>query len=307
MKEEHDDKKREKHNSQSPARKVANTDVLNDRIEDQEDTEDAHETHGESDPNDIEIQVKENEYSQPDSEKKNTIDDPEIITIEKNDFENLQDLLVQSGQENENLKLSIKEWMKQSETMSDQIKEAKDSNKDLNKELLETKKVLNTPVLGLAAPKSNIESVFRCFLCEKDDMNQNGIYKHLKQAHKVMREFGILPVEEDDPDKEKRSVVTTVESGKEITTNPEAGASNHTHAAPIKTPTPIWKPYEDLTLEVANEVDECIINTHCEGDCNHQKCLPSSAQKGNIPKVTCNDCKMKFEDKKKYDGSQKRQ
>ena len=38
--------------------------------------------------------------------------DLENVTIEKRDLENLQYLLVQSGQDNEKLKVSIKEWTK---------------------------------------------------------------------------------------------------------------------------------------------------------------------------------------------------
>ena len=52
-----------------------------------------------------------------------------------------------------------------------------------------------------------------------DGMNQSGIYNHLQQIHKVNRQFEPLPVEEDNLDKENRSVVTTVEVVEETKTN----------------------------------------------------------------------------------------
>ena len=60
MKEEHDAKKRTEHDSESPVRKIANTDELNDRIADKDFMEEASAAVEETgtDHKDIEIQIR---------------------------------------------------------------------------------------------------------------------------------------------------------------------------------------------------------------------------------------------------------
>jgi hypothetical protein len=84
----------------------------------------------------------------------------------------------------------------------------------MSKEMKELKLVLNTPVLGLAAPiKSGaLQLGYDCYLCDLKAMNQSGIYNHLEQIHKVKRIFDAIPVEEDNVNIERRSVVTTKET-----------------------------------------------------------------------------------------------
>ena len=45
------------------------------------------------------------------------------------------------------------------------------------------------------------------------------------------------------------------------------------------------------------QVDECIQNVSCEGDCQHKSCGNRITQKPEEHKVTCNSCKQKFRDK----------
>ena len=45
------------------------------------------------------------------------------------------------------------------------------------------------------------------------------------------------------------------------------------------------------------QVDECIQNVSCEGDCQHKSCGNRITQKSEEHKVTCNSCKQKFRDK----------
>ena len=105
--------------------------------------------------------------------------------------------------------------------MSDEIKKGKDRNNDISKELKELKVVVNRPVLGLADPVKQSDGQIRydCYLCDKKGMNQNGMHNHLKQMHKVNRSFDTIPVEENNKNMDKRSVVTTKKTTAEVITN----------------------------------------------------------------------------------------
>ena len=46
---------------------------------------------------------------------------------------------------------------------------------------------------------------------------------------------------------------------------------------------------EKEALEVARDVDECIENARCDGNCNHNAC--KSKENHELGKVTCHDCK----------------
>ena len=61
-----------------------------------------------------------------DNKKGDNLKQEEIIRIDRNEYENLQDLLLQSGQENEKLKGTIREWVSKTENMSEEMKKAED-------------------------------------------------------------------------------------------------------------------------------------------------------------------------------------
>ena len=145
----------------------------------------------------------------------------EMVQVERKEMEDLHDKLTRLGKENETLKGTIREWITKTENMSDEIKKSVDRNKDISKELKELKVVVNTPVLGLAVPVRNSESQlgYDCYLCDQKAMNQSGMYNHLKHMHNVNRGFDTIPVEEDNEDIEKRSVVTTQKTTTDTITN----------------------------------------------------------------------------------------
>ena len=69
--------------------------------------------------------------------------------------------------------------------------------------------------------------------------------------------------------------------------------------APVEISEPKAAPYAALekeALEVAREVDECIENARCDGNCNHNAC--KSQENSELRKFTCHDCKQKFQDKR---------
>ena len=145
----------------------------------------------------------------------------DIVQVERKEMQNLHDSLVQLGRENEQLKGTIREWIVKTENMDDEIKKGEDRNKDISKELKELKVVLNTPVLGIAGPVKNSDGQlgYDCYLCDQKGMNQNGMYNHLKQMHNVKQSSDTIPVEENNQNVEKRSVVTTKETTAEVITN----------------------------------------------------------------------------------------
>ena len=51
---------------------------------------------------------------------------------------------------------------------------------------------------------------------------------------------------------------------------------------------PLWRPFEE------KEVDECILNVRCEGDCTHVECKQTSENISSNETKTCNNCKQVF-------------
>ena len=61
--------------------------------------------------------------------------------------------------------------------------------------------------------------------------------------------------------------------------------------APLPAPQsgpPLWRPFED------KQVEECIENVRCEGNCEHNNCRQTQPVNSNEPKVICYDCKNEF-------------
>ena len=128
----------------------------------------------------------------------------ETVTKPRKEMENLQDWLVQTGQENELLKNTIK-------SLNDQIKKTEKRNTSLATKVSNLEKVIATPILGIAVPvliAGKQEFQYECSLCEKKDMTENGTHCHLQEVHNVRnRKFDKIPVAGEES--EERSVVTT--------------------------------------------------------------------------------------------------
>ena len=61
-----------------------------------------------------------------------------------------------------------------------------------------------------------------------------------------------------------------------------------------------WSSSEEVTqlsVPQEKEVDECIQNARCEGNCAHVECQLEPTNDLNEPKVTCHNCKENFRDK----------
>ena len=69
----------------------------------------------------------------------------ETVTVSKEHMENLQDLLVQTGQENEELKRKVHNSV-------ENIQIIEEDKKGLETEVYNLKKVISTPILGIAMP-----------------------------------------------------------------------------------------------------------------------------------------------------------
>ena len=146
--------------------------------------------------------------------------------------ENMNDKLIQLEQEEEQLKIDINPWMEYKENMNGKLNKAEYEKRELTKEVSDMKAVLNTPVLGLAIPLlkgANILS-YDCSLCAQRDMNQNGIAHHLKEKHNVDRKLDILPVEGNN-DEEQRFVVST-----DTMEPPETPPAMGPETAPVRPP-----------------------------------------------------------------------
>ena len=68
----------------------------------------------------------------------------ETITIESGELENLQEILTQTGQENEQLKNDIKLWIKFKDSMIDKLTKAEGDNQNLTNEINIMRAAINT-------------------------------------------------------------------------------------------------------------------------------------------------------------------
>ena len=91
----------------------------------------------------------------------------DTVTIEKEQFENLQDFLLQTGQEKEELTIRKKEWINHMEKMNEKLKIAEDDKRQVTEKLNHLNALINIPILGLAIPNKNAnkELQYDCTLC----------------------------------------------------------------------------------------------------------------------------------------------
>ena len=68
---------------------------------------------------------------------------------------------------------------------------------------------------------------------------------------------------------------------------PPPQAAHLQEVNPQVTP-PLWRPFED------KEVDECIQNVRCEGDCTHVRCIKTPENTSKNETKICNNCKQVF-------------
>ena len=153
----------------------------------------------------------------------------DMVTIEKEEFENLHDLLLQTGKDKETLADRIIEWKNYSEQIIDKLKSAENVKTEVENKLDHLKALTNTSILGLATPIENEAGKFKydCTLCEQKNMNQNDLFNHLNQIHNILRQFEHIPViDEDNQEMEDRLVVTTKEAPLTNPTTPDNASEN---------------------------------------------------------------------------------
>ena len=73
----------------------------------------------------VQKQFQKENAPKKDNFKGDNVKQGEMVQIDRNEYENLQDLLVQSGQENENSKCTIREWIDKTDNMSNEIETQK--------------------------------------------------------------------------------------------------------------------------------------------------------------------------------------
>ena len=247
IKEEHEDKKRNEHESESPQRKIANKYELNDRINDDDDSmEENSQTNSggpspsintEEDEKDTDIQIKEDESNIQDYEK-----------------EKLKEELINTKHHNSQLEEDKKNRDKSIENLNKWISDHIRRTKNLETEMIELSK----------DNKGRKEELI---------LKEN-IIEHLNIKMQTLQQ----KVNEQNAIIEAHGQPTQAQ-------NLDVASSN-----------PLWRPYADLTaqaVQVEKEVDECIQNVQCKGNCTHGACK----FKSNIHNVTCHDCKEEFSDK----------
>ena len=107
----------------------------------------------------------------------------EALILTKNELEKIQGKQEKSEEENLELRKRITDWQIQMEQMNNKIFLAEKAKSEAEKESIEVKKTLNTPVLGFAVPiKINGETkyFYDCLLCSLKKINQDTLYKDLQ-------------------------------------------------------------------------------------------------------------------------------
>ena len=242
--------------------------------------------------------------------------DVNIVNIEFEEFANLQDLLTQTGHENEQLKSDIKLWIELKNNMVGKLTKAEGDNKNMAKEINDMRLVINT------TDKEELMKIIeeqKRKMCNMEEeniniFNENTYFKEESQKAFQNRKYLeiVFQITINDlnqiilkKDEEIQNLLTTIalETRTETSpgtsleappgTSPGTASGTTPETAPHIAPpseNPLWRPFEDravvsppaLDSPPIQEVDECVQSVQCNGNCEHVVCH----------KVTCNDCKQ---------------
>ena len=114
----------------------------------------------------------------------------ETVTLPKNAFTTLQDNLEEKERENEELRKRSSDTIDQLEIMAEKLSNPEANHVALNKDMLELKALLTTPILGVGTPiqiPGQEGLCYDCSLCAQKGMDKTTLYRHLEKMKNVKR------------------------------------------------------------------------------------------------------------------------